>query len=421
MRRWSELAERLAATTRTSEKTALLADYLRTLTPRRAADRGRLPHRPAVPGSRPARGRARLVGDRHDRRGARRRRPRPALGEAYDRHSDLGLAVADVLTRAGHAPAGDRPDAPRGGRRVRGDRGGLRPGPQVRHPRATLLARSDPLTAKYIVKVLGGELRIGLREGLLEAAIAKAFDRPLDDVKWAGHAHRRRRAARRPGPRRPPRRRRADPVPPAQVHARLAGRGRRRDRQRAWDPRSGSRTSTTGSAPSSTSRARRSGSSRATSTTSPASSRRSSVAAETLPWDGILDGEILAWKDGAVLPFVALQTRLGRKTPSAEIQAQVPVIFVAFDALALGPGEGRARSSRCCATPLTERRQRLDALDLPTVDPAAGSPARNLVGRRRRGRARGGLHRRAVTAQRGPDGQGPRRAATRPAGAASAG
>ena len=33
MRRWSELAERLAATTRTSEKTALLAEYLRTLTP----------------------------------------------------------------------------------------------------------------------------------------------------------------------------------------------------------------------------------------------------------------------------------------------------------------------------------------------------------------------------------------------------
>ena len=33
MRRWSELAERLAATTRTSEKTAMLADYFRTLTP----------------------------------------------------------------------------------------------------------------------------------------------------------------------------------------------------------------------------------------------------------------------------------------------------------------------------------------------------------------------------------------------------
>ena len=32
MRRWSDLAERVAATTRTSEKTALLADYLRSLT-----------------------------------------------------------------------------------------------------------------------------------------------------------------------------------------------------------------------------------------------------------------------------------------------------------------------------------------------------------------------------------------------------
>jgi hypothetical protein len=33
MRRWSEVAERVAATTRTSEKTALLADYLAGLTP----------------------------------------------------------------------------------------------------------------------------------------------------------------------------------------------------------------------------------------------------------------------------------------------------------------------------------------------------------------------------------------------------
>ena len=33
MRRWSELAERVAATTRTSEKTALLAEYFTELTP----------------------------------------------------------------------------------------------------------------------------------------------------------------------------------------------------------------------------------------------------------------------------------------------------------------------------------------------------------------------------------------------------
>ena len=69
---------------------------------------------------------------------------------------------------------------------VRGDRGGVRPGRARPRSSRRCSPGRDPLTAKYIVKVLGGELRIGLREGLLEAAIAKAFDRPLDDVKWAG-------------------------------------------------------------------------------------------------------------------------------------------------------------------------------------------------------------------------------------------
>ena len=38
---------------------------------------------------------------------------------------------------------------------------------------------------QYVVKILTGDLRIGLREGLVEEAIAKAFDAPLDDVKEA--------------------------------------------------------------------------------------------------------------------------------------------------------------------------------------------------------------------------------------------
>ena len=59
------------------------------------------------------------------------------------------------------------------------------------------------------------------------------------------------------------------------------------------------------------------------------------AAARDLPWAGILDGEILAWRDGTVLPFIALQSRLGRKDPSAAILADVPVIFVAWDVLGL--------------------------------------------------------------------------------------
>ena len=43
----------------------------------------------------------------------------------------------------------------------------------------------DAREGQYVVKILTGDLRIGLREGLVEEAIAAAFDAPLDDVKEA--------------------------------------------------------------------------------------------------------------------------------------------------------------------------------------------------------------------------------------------
>src|SRR4051812_8173374 len=44
------------------------------------------------------------------------------------------------------------------------------------------LRRATPLEAKYLVKLLGGDLRIGLQESLVEDSIARAFERPLADV-----------------------------------------------------------------------------------------------------------------------------------------------------------------------------------------------------------------------------------------------
>ena len=41
---------------------------------------------------------------------------------------------------------------------------------------AARLRRLSPLEAQYVVKILTGDLRIGLREGLVEEAIARAFD-----------------------------------------------------------------------------------------------------------------------------------------------------------------------------------------------------------------------------------------------------
>ena len=60
--------------------------------------------------------------------------------------------------------------------------------------------------------------------------------------------------------------------------------------------------------------------------------------------DVILDGEVLAWRNGQALAFSELQKRLGRKKVSAALQRDVPVSYVAFDVLYAG-GELVDRSS----------------------------------------------------------------------------
>lgn len=47
------------------------------------------------------------------------------------------------------------------------------------------LARISPLEAKYLVNIITGDLRIGLKEGLVEEAVAAAFDAPLAEIKEA--------------------------------------------------------------------------------------------------------------------------------------------------------------------------------------------------------------------------------------------
>jgi DNA ligase-1 len=59
-------------------------------------------------------------------------------------------------------------------------------------------------------------------------------------------------------------------------------------------------------------------------------------AARHLPDGTVLDGEILAWRDDRPLPFSALQQRIGRERRIARTARDVPVAFVAYDVLEHG-------------------------------------------------------------------------------------
>jgi len=362
MRRWSETAERVGATTKTGEKTAILATYLGGLTP------SELPVAAVFFTGRPfpesdqrslGVGWSGLAGAVLRTAGA----DDEALRAAYDRSSDISTAVTEVLEAAGHAP-----DPATGPTlvEVRAAFDAIEAASGTTAKGAileALLARAAPQTAGAIVKVLGGELRIGLREGLLEAAIAQAFDRPLTEVKRAGMltgdvgrtallALEGRLGAASLALFHPLKFMLASPAEDAaEIMARLGPSVWVEDKYdgiRAQLHRAGEEArlysrdlhDISGQFPEVIEGAR------------------------GLSWAGILDGELLAWKDGVVLPFLQLQARLGRKAPSARIRADVPVIFVAWDALALDTDDdGEVRP--LLETPLEARRRSLERLSLP--------------------------------------------------------
>ena len=395
MRGWSELAERVAGTTRTSEKTSLLARYLAPLpiAELRAAATF-LAGRPFAEADQRAAGLgwatvAAVVSQLADV-------PAGALGEAYDRSSDLGQAAADVLALRPDPPGPDRsPTLCEVAEAFANVEAATGPAAKAA-VFAALLGSCDALTAKYVVKILTGELRIGLREGLLEAAIAEAFGRSQAEVGTAmmltGDTGETAVLARE------------DRLGEARLRlmhpikfmlasaAEDAGEIVSRLGPTVWaeDKYDGIRAQLH----------RRNSEVRLYSRDLHDISEQFPeivAAARPLDWNGILDGEILAYADGHVLPFLTLQARLGRKEPTAELQAEVPVAYVAFDLLAIGPRSAGGQGSRngnhsaddfsghsadgrpgrdgiataavtpLLRVPLAERRGRLEALGLPTV------------------------------------------------------
>ncbi|MBA2557441.1 MAG: ATP-dependent DNA ligase [Chloroflexi bacterium] len=359
MRRWSEVAEQIAATTRTSEKVARLVEYLPSLTPAELplavvflAGRPFPERDPRTPGVGWAAiaAAAESVADSEE----------GAVSRAYGESSDLGRAVHDVLLERPRG-AGELPmltDVADAFAQMAEARGAAAKGAVLRG----LLWRCDPLTAKYVVKVLAGELRIGLREGHLEAGIARAFGRALADVQWAGmltgdigtsaelardgRLHEAELALFRPlksmlaSPAADEGEVLARLTPPVWVEDKYDGIRAQLHRQGS-DVRLYSRDlhDVTGQFP------------------------EVIEGAADLDWDGILDGELLAFRGGSAMPFQQLQARLGRKRPSPSILERIPVIFVAFDLLAWGAG-GDAEIKALLRETLRERRALLDTLGL---------------------------------------------------------
>jgi DNA ligase 1 len=179
MIRFAQTCEAVAATTRKLEKTALVADYLQSL----PAEEGAIAAiffsgRPfaafreetlQVGGAALWRAVAELSG-----------KPEEALAASYRRHGDAGAVAAEILSSQAGSDLSLH-NVQSTFTQIANARGPAAKSVLLRG----LLQQASPLEAKYIVKIISGDLRIGLKESLVEEAIAKALHAALADVKKA--------------------------------------------------------------------------------------------------------------------------------------------------------------------------------------------------------------------------------------------
>ena len=221
------------------------------------------------------------------------------------------------------------------------------------------LRRCTVLEAKYLIKIMGGDLRIGLQEGQLEDALARLARVPVAEVQWTNMLlgdigetalllrHGRHREARM-RLFHPLKFMLASPLhDAAEIRRSIPAAFFVEDKYdgiRAQVHKQGARVAIFSR------------------TLDQVTHRFPELIAplHVLPGEFILDGEILAARGERILPFKDLQSRLGRKEVSATLQTEVPVVFVAYDILY---HDGDVLLGR----PLSERRRRLEAL--PWTEP----------------------------------------------------
>jgi DNA ligase 1 len=102
------------------------------------------------------------------------------LTAAYRKHGDLGAVAGEVLPERPGQGIGIR-EVAENFAEITAARGTSAKAVLVRG----LLERALPPEAKYVVKIMTGDLRIGLKESLVEEAIAKAYESTLAQVQRA--------------------------------------------------------------------------------------------------------------------------------------------------------------------------------------------------------------------------------------------
>jgi DNA ligase-1 len=259
------------------------------------------------------------------------------LGAGYRKTGDLGAAVYEVMSRR-HEESGESPltlsDTRAAFDQIAVTRTANAKGELLR----ALLERATPIETKYILKIITGELRIGLKESLVEEAIAKAYEESLPDVQRANMllgdigATLRLAAEHRLGE---ARMRLFHPIGfmLASPAADAAEAFEYFDHALVEDKYDGIRAQAHCGG----------GQVRIFSRTLDevtASFPELRAPLGDLQGEVILDGEIVAWwhtdEGGHAMPFSEIQKRLGRKQVSARLMQEVPVAYVVFDVLYAG-------------------------------------------------------------------------------------
>ena len=348
MLRFAQTCDAVAATTKKTEKIRLVSSLLQSLPIEDAVHTAvfltgrpfpRWDERVLGVGGRLL---ARFIGELSEKSGE-------AMSGVYRKHGDLGDMAEELLAERSDAPGVSLAEVAG----VFGELAVLRGQAEKSELLRRLLARARPAEVKYIVKIVTGDLRIGLRESLVEEAIAQAYERPIGAVRRANMllgdigetlqcAFRNELETVRFRLFHPIDFMLATPVEAAAEIFKNAAEPmvveEKYDGIRAQAHKGGSRVKIF--------------------------SRTLDEVVEfpelceplaSLPGEYIVDGEILAWHGAQPLPFTQLQRRLGRRNPDLWLTEEIPVKFVLFDLL-YHDGELLLDSS------LVERRRRLRQL-----------------------------------------------------------